>query len=58
MITLCVCAGRAKLQSNYSAVLGKEAITRTRFSPACQSEFHLGTRKALTWAVSLFGGLI
>lgn len=53
MITLCVCAGRAKLQSNYSATLKKEAITGTHFSTACQSDFHWGTREALTWAVSL-----
>lgn len=53
MITLCVCTVRAELQSNYSAMLRKEAITGMHFSPTCQREFHRGTREVLTWAASL-----
>lgn len=53
MITLCMCTGRAELQSNCSAMQGIEAITGMHFSPACQREFHWRTREVLAWAASL-----
>lgn len=39
MITLCMCARRAKLQSNYSAVLGKQQLPEHVFAPLVRMSF-------------------
>lgn len=58
MITLRECAGRAELQSDFSAVLGKKQLLEHILALLVRLSFTWVQGKHLTWAASLFEGLI